>query len=281
MNKVVLSVVAALAAAAAAPASAADMPVKAAIAAPAPAPSPFDIAFGAALTSDYILRGISQSNRRPAVQGYFEADYTATPWLTLYAGVWGSSLWTGFANAEFDITGGARLSLDKFGLDVGYVYYAYPGPAGTAPITANTSINYGEIYAKPSYKILDWLTVGGSVWYGNNWGNSGASATYYTGNAAITLPQVLPLGIATTLSAEIGRQTFNGALHTAGIFDYTTWNAGVAFNYKAVTLDLRYFDTNIDTTKAPTQCLSGTGQNLCKGAFVATLKLDTTLSALK
>ena len=82
-----MSVVAALAVTAAAPAFAADMPVKAKMMAPAPAPSPFDIAFGTAFTTDYILRGISQTDHRAAVQGYFEGDYTAAPWLTLYAGV--------------------------------------------------------------------------------------------------------------------------------------------------------------------------------------------------
>ena len=70
------------------------MPVKA-MKAPAAAPSPWDIAFGTAFTTDYILRGVSQSNRKPAVQGYFEVDYTATTWLTLYAGSLGLEPVTG------------------------------------------------------------------------------------------------------------------------------------------------------------------------------------------
>src|SRR5665213_1333828 len=186
MKKVVFSVLAALAVSAAMP------------------------AFGAALTSDYMLRGISQSNHTPAVQGYTELDFTATPWLTLYAGVWGSSLYSGFANAEFDNSVGGRFSFGQFGLDIGYVYYAYPGPAGIAPVSLNTSINYGEFYAKPSFKLTDWLTLSGSVYTGDNFGNSGVSGTYYSGAAAITLPQFMPAGIATTLSAEIGRQTYGG-----------------------------------------------------------------------
>jgi Bacterial protein of unknown function (Gcw_chp) len=77
MKKVVLSVVAALAFSAA-PALAADMPAKAPKVAPAAAPSPWDVAFGTAFTTDYVLRGVSQSNHKPAAQGYFELDYTAT-----------------------------------------------------------------------------------------------------------------------------------------------------------------------------------------------------------
>ncbi len=117
MKKVAL-MIAALAVSAA-PAFAADMPVKAAKIAPAAAPSPWDIAFGAAFTTDYVLRGVSQSNHKPAVQAYFEPRYTINDMIQLYVGVWGSSLWTGLANAEFDIYGGARFTWGNFGLDIG------------------------------------------------------------------------------------------------------------------------------------------------------------------
>jgi len=100
MKKIVLAFVASLALSATST-FAADMPVKA-VKAPAAAPSPWDIAFGAAFTTDYELRGVSQSNHRPAAQGYFELDYTATDWLKLYAGVWGSSVAGYLADAEID-----------------------------------------------------------------------------------------------------------------------------------------------------------------------------------
>jgi uncharacterized protein (TIGR02001 family) len=287
MKKVVLSVIAALAVSAAVPAFAADMPVKA-MKAPAPAPSPFDIAFGTAFTSDYMLRGISQSGHLPAVQGYVELDYTATPWLTLYAGVWGSSLYNGFAAAEFDNSVGARFTYDKFGLDVGYVYYAYPGPSVTSAVTASTSLGYGEFYVKPSFKVTPWLTLSGTIYTGNDYGNSGVSATYYSGAVAVLLPWTLPMGISTTVSAEVGRQTYGGGLTAVGVnfVDYTQYNVGVAFNYKAMTLDLRYWDTNVGTSSTPAagQCVAAgsiAGNDLCSAKFVATLKFDTTLSALK
>ena len=92
MRKVVLSVVAALAVSAV-PALAADVPVKAKIAAPAAAPSPWDIAFGTAFTTDYILRGVTQSNHKPAVQGYFEGRYNFNDTVQIYAGVWLTEIW--------------------------------------------------------------------------------------------------------------------------------------------------------------------------------------------
>src|SRR5579872_3433624 len=216
MKKVTLSVVAAFALVAA-PAFAADMPVKAAKA-PAAEPSPWDIAFGTALTTDYVLCGVSQSNHKPAEQGYFEIDYTANNWLKFYAGIWGSSLWTGLANAEFDITAGARFTFGNFGLDVGYVQYEYPGG------TINGVGNYGEEYAKPSYKINDWLTIGGVVEVGNGnfngkmvapggtWVGS-ASHYFYAGNAVITLPLNLPNGITVSLNPEIGREVYDGGVN--------------------------------------------------------------------
>ena len=88
MKKLVLSVVAA--AALASPALAADMRVKAPP--PPPPPSPWDIAFGAGLTSDYIFRGITQSNHNPSVNAFFDPRFNATPYLQYYAGIAGSSI---------------------------------------------------------------------------------------------------------------------------------------------------------------------------------------------
>ncbi len=280
MKKVVLSVVAALAVAGvAAPAVAADMPVKAKKMEAAPAPSPFDVLFGVAFTTDYELRGISQTNHKPAVQGYTELDYKAADWLTLYTGIWGSNV--SFADAEFDISGGARFSYNIFGVDIGYVYYEYPSPMALTPATGVYSptgnFSYGEFYVKPSVKVTDWLTVGGAVVGGDNFGNTGNNAWYYEGNATITLPQFLPAGIGTSISGAVGRQTYASAI---GNTDYTTWNVGLAFNYKAVTLDLRYWDTDTNAASA-VQCVGPTGMDLCDARFVATLKFDTALSALK
>jgi uncharacterized protein (TIGR02001 family) len=289
MKKVVLSVVAALAMTAAAPAFAADMPVKAAPAAPAAAPSPWDVAFGTAFTTNYDLRGVSQSNRKPAVQGYFELDYTATDWLKLYAGVWGSSLWTGFADAEFDLTAGARFTWGNFGLDVGYIQYEYPGGG------VNFVGSFGEEYVKPSYKFADWLTVGAVFEIGNNNFNDKDSAGiwvgdahhyYYSGNAVITLPaSLIPGPVTVSINPEIGYEYYSSGVNAnLGFSSDTYWDVGVDFNYKAITLDLRWWDTNI-SNPTPThgaQCLNaGSTTNYCGSTFVATLKFDTTLSALK
>lgn len=289
MKKVVLSVVAALALTAAAPAFAADMPVKAKPVAPAAAPSPWDVLFGVAFTTDYELRGVSQSAHKPAVQGYFEIDYTAADWLKLYAGVWGSSLYTGFANAEFDISGGARFSWGNFGLDLGFVYYEYPDGE------VNGFGSYGEFYAKPSYKFNDWLTVGAIIDGGSNFNNKclgvnctgvwvgNGDAGYYSGNAVITLPWHPIADVTLSINPEVGRQWFgSGPNANLGVASYTYWDVGLDIVYKAVTLDLRYWDTNANGATNGICAVNGhPGMNACDARFVATLKFDTSLSALK
>jgi len=294
MKKVVLSVVAALALTAAVPALAADMPVKAAPAAPAAAPSPWDVAFGAAFTTDYELRGVSQSDHKPAAQGYFEVDYTATDWLKLYAGIWGSSLWTGFADAEFDITAGARFTWGNFGLDVGYIQYEYPGGG------INGVGNYGEAYVKPSYKFTDWLTVGAVGEFGfNNFNGKvafpglswvGDAGHYYvSGNAVITLPWKPVPDVTISINPEVGYEHYSsGVAFNIGAVSDTYWDVGLDFNYKAITLDLRYWGINISpgnttglNSSPGNQCGVSGVTNFCGNRFVATLKFDTTLSALK
>jgi uncharacterized protein (TIGR02001 family) len=275
MNKVVLSVVAALAVSTAVPAFAADMPVKA-VKAPVAAPSPFDIAFGVAFTTNYELRGISQSNKKPAEQGYFEGRYTINDMVTIYGGLWGSSLASYNADAEIDISGGARFAWGNFGLDLGYVYYYYPD--GTSGVY-NTYGSFGEFYAKPSYKFNDWLSVGATIDGGNNYNNGylivgSKTAYYYSGNATITLPWT-PAGITVSLNPEIGRQVFE----CTGCVSYDYWDVGLDFNFKAVTLDLRYWDTNKHGVFIAPVAFGG--KDLAGSTFVATLKFDTTWSALK
>ena len=73
-----------------------------------------------------------------------------------------------------------------------------------------------------------------------------------------------------------------------GLVSDTYWDVGLDFNYKAITLDLRYWGINV-ASRHTTVCYGRTSAvrrspaatNLCGNRFVATLKFDTTLSALK
>ena len=59
---------------------------------------------------------------------------------------------------------------------------------------------------------------------------------------------MLPDGVGASLSASIGYSHFGHMVEVLGGFPlpaYTNWNAGLAFTWKALTLDLRYYDTNL------------------------------------
>src|SRR3954454_23638745 len=109
---------------------AADMAVKArALKAPPPAAfDPWDVAFGSALMSDYVFRGVTQSNHKPSVAAYFEPRYNVTKDLQLYIGAAGESIsFTNRAAAEIDIYGGIRPTFGAFAFDFGLWGYLYPG----------------------------------------------------------------------------------------------------------------------------------------------------------
>jgi hypothetical protein len=146
MRKVILSVVAAVALAS--PALAADL--KMITKAPPPPSSPWDFAFGSALMSDYMWRGISQSEHRPSVAAYFEPRYNFNKDLQGYVGFSGESIdFPNRAAAEIDFYGGIRPTFGKLALDVGAWYYYYPGgncysagtfqaATGTGPLACST-----------------------------------------------------------------------------------------------------------------------------------------------
>jgi hypothetical protein len=167
-----------------------------------------------------------------------------------------------------------------------------PGPLHVPWTKANT--DFWEVYGKAEWTAADWLTVGGYVFYSPSWLNTGAPGTYFGGTVKIAAPAaMLPPDFGAYLSGEVAHY----ALGTTDAFfgnvklpDYTYWNVGVGFSYKAVTLDLRYHDT--DASRA--QCFALTGDlngldtgrrpgqsRWCGAAFIAKLSFDTTLAALR
>ena len=88
---------------------------------------PFDIGFGVALTSDYVSRGITNSDSRPAIQGYIEPSVELPNIGVAYVNVWSSNVnyGEGFEGAEIDVAGGIRPEFGPLSLDLGYVHYFY------------------------------------------------------------------------------------------------------------------------------------------------------------
>ena len=284
---------------------AADAPARVYTKAPVPvAATPiWDVAIGAAIMSDYNFRGVSQSNRGPSAGAYFEGQYNSSfgTWYLGIAGVsieWPSSPAFGFTDpaAEIDFFGGWRKTWDKFSVDIGAIYYYYPKEQFNG---FTTDSDFWEVYWKGGYAVNEALSVGANVFYTPDLLNysqtigtvSGASRDVDAIYASLTAKYILPwqnAGWGSYVSGELGHWWIDGGAMIAGGAtadpDYTYWNAGLAFTYKALTLDLRYHGTSQSTQDCANFLLVGVANpatRWCKDAFIASLKFDTTLSALK
>ena len=302
-------------------ARAADLAPAAPAAPVAPAPTPaFDFAFGGKLQSDYISRGITQTNHQPGATAYGELRYNLNDNFQAYAGtqIWSVKLPTDPA-AEVDLYGGIRPTFGKFSSDLGAIYYLYPNntaqyftdgattylntlPAGavacpSGPFCATTARNpsYVEVYYKPTYAITDAFTAGANFYYSPNWNNYKFQEGYISGTAKYTFGTS-----GFSVSGELGRELL-GSLKAGTIFNaygappfkfpsYTAWNVGVSYAYKAITLDLRYYGTDLNKSQCyvvgsdpagnPGASHSGTS-NWCDNRVMASLSFDLLTSGLK
>jgi uncharacterized protein (TIGR02001 family) len=245
---------------------------------PAAAPvSPWDFAFGSATMSDYVFRGISQSNRKASLAGYSELRYNFNDSLQAYVGSSGESIdFPNRAAAEIDFYGGIRPTFGKLALDFGYWYYWYPGgqcfndllipdclPSLPNGNVVKQDLSFWEVYGKATYNFTDAFSIGGSVNYSPSVLNSGADGTFINGNLKYTLPTALPYNIGWFISGDVGHwflgttDSFYCTTNIAGTAcggafpngipykSYTTWDVGLSFTMNQFTLDLRYYDTDL------------------------------------
>ena len=85
-------------------------------------PSYSDVSANVSFASDYIWRGMTQSDG-PAIQGGF--DFAAESGF--YAGLWGSNVnFNDGAGSELDYYFGYGFSVGDLGIDIGYVAFDYP-----------------------------------------------------------------------------------------------------------------------------------------------------------
>ena len=182
-----------------------------------------------ALTSDYVVRGISRSDNEPAVQG----DVHVATDRGLIAGVFASSEQvspaaarsaevTGFAGVAWDIA-------DRWRAKAVASYYLYPWSA------AATKYRYAELSVDAAY--ADWLDVNlvhssDAPRYSSGEGLRGARAD------SIDVDVHTPWRHRCSATAGIGYASFGGA--DGGGFAY--WSIGGALDLAPVTLTVSYID---------------------------------------
>lgn len=207
--------------------------------APAAAPaSPHTFSGNVGLASEYIYRGIGQTNRKPAVQGGFDYAHASG----FYAGAWGSNVsWLsdtgtpGLSNSvEIDLYAGFKNGFaEDFSYDVGVLRYWYPGhyPSGF------TSPNTTEVYGALGWK---WFTLKYSHSTTNLFGWVSPTGKDSKGSGYLDLGAAYDLGSGWGVNAHVGHQkvkNFSAA-------SYTDYKIGVTKDVGVGTVGVAYWNTN-------------------------------------
>jgi uncharacterized protein (TIGR02001 family) len=250
----------------------------------------FSIKAGAA--TDYIYRGTTLSDHKPAVGSIVEVTYGQ-----FYA-------WTSVAtvrlpskpDAELGLSGGIRPSFAGIDFDLGVTYFAYPGEA-----LPGNGINYWEAALRADYRISESWRIAGGFAYSPNVSNTGAWSWYAAAGLGYDVPaQFLPADLGVSITAAAGYSWFgrqSAALGGFALPAYLNWQIGTTFTYKLVSVDLRYYDSNLsredcfvftgDPNAVPGGAVNpvtnpgGLRSNWCGAAFVAKLSIGLDDTMLK
>lgn len=223
------------------------------------------------LASDYRFRGISQTFKQPAIQGGFDYAHASG----FYLGTWASNVTGSLANGpsynngnmEWDFYGGYKWEVAKdLGLDIGLLYYWYPGAQYANPqkskynnLEAYLGVGYKWFSAKYSHGLTDYFgtrtdTYGapfaGAAGYcgllsdgatagpncaGASPGGSKASG-YLELNANFEIAEKLTLGL------HAGHQT----VRHYSRFSYTDYKLSLTREWAGLNWTLAYVGTNAD-----------------------------------
>lgn len=181
------------------------------------------------LATDYVFRGVTQTDNGPAIQGGFDVESGS-----FYAGAWASNVEFGDGtNLELDLYAGFTPSAGGFDFDLGGIFYAYPGsPDGAGEqdffeAFAGVSRGYGDFGwdAKLSWSP-DFYLESGTAWYAEL-GASWQIAENFAVDARAGLSQFDDLAGA----------------------DYEDYQIGASTAQFGVDWDLRWYDSELDDSR--------------------------------
>ena len=209
----------------------------------------------AAVVSDYRFRGISQTDKRFALQG----GITVTHESGFYVSTWGSSIDDYVAagsDQELDLIAGYSKTIGAATVDVGVLYYYYPGSGGAntdfVEPYASVKGTFGPATAKLSAAYAPKsraLSVDGGLTREDN--------LYVAGDLSASVPNT-PLGV----SAHLGH-SFGPSYLTIGK-EYTDWNIGATYTWSHLTFGVSYVDTD-------KSLYSPSGRNISKAGVVGSI----------
>jgi len=198
------------------------------------------------LFSSYRFRGIDQTFGKPALQGGFDYAHSSG----VYVGNWNSNVNSGAGypegNLEMDFYGGYKQAIGDFGIDVGGLYYYYPGST-----YLNKTVKNGEFYVGASWKFIS-LKYSYAVtdYFGAKTSTGGDTK----GSSYIDLSANYDLGEGWGINGHVGHLDFakisNGS--------YTDWKVGVTKDLSGWVVGLAYIGTDAkgDCAAAEFYCFS-------------------------
>ena len=209
-----------------------------------------------ALTSNYMSRGITQTDNNPAIQGSIEyAIETGVLGTSAYIRGFGSNAKlkgdTDTAHVEIDALFGFRGDIGDTGLswDVGGAYYSYPGA------TRRDNFNYWEIPILLTYKATDWLEIEFDNYPTPEYQFNTGAANYTSGLATFTIPNDY---VGLKAFAGVGYQYIEQS--ASG----TDWTLGATVTIKGIDFTIAYVDTNYNAHECG-------GNNQCDAKAIFTV----------
>ncbi|KQQ33128.1 hypothetical protein ASF61_13450 [Duganella sp. Leaf126] len=133
-----------------------------------PAPAAWTESGNVTLVSDYLFRGISQTQAKPTAQAALDFTHSSGVYLGLFGSGVSHAAYNNGAGAELDVYGGYRHALDAdTSLDAGLVTYWFPGAHYA---TAGRDIQYHTQEAKfgvnvGSFNAYAWVSLS-RYWFG-------------------------------------------------------------------------------------------------------------------
>lgn len=180
------------------------------------------------LTSDYVFRGVSQSDEEIALQGGLDYSFASG----FYVGTWASTVdfGAGSPDTEVDVYVGWNTDLsDSWNFDVNLVRYTYHGESD-----GYGSIDYNELIGV--FTLNDQWTF--TAAYANDYGNSDTKSYYLAAGSSFDI------GNEFSLDTSVGFNDFD--YDGGGSDNFFDYSIGVSRAFGPVSASLQYIGTDSD-----------------------------------
>lgn len=196
--------------------------------------------YGVGVVSDYISRGISGSDGKPAFQFFGEISYDNFYYMNLYGSTvsYPSELGLSDPPIEYNLAAGIRPAWGPFIIDIGGYYTFYPHEN-----RKYMSMESGEFYIMPTYRQGN-LTLSTGAFYTEHWGGTTASGLYTPISMNYVLSDFSMGGVTPYVTAEFGHEK-TGDIQGFNLPDYNHWGTGFGATYKNIIFDVKYTNTNV------------------------------------